>query len=181
MTGQDFIELKDYILSKNTYFDKGYANAFKDSNSNYPMARMESGDLNIVFPQDIDGNYFYLRDSAGVQYQIRDGLELSACDGAVFSDNIDLFMVCVMKEVEPYILLENIRNTVLSYSKMRVVPVGARWNREQITIDEMAGCDETDIAAALQRWDKQSVVRLQLRITKKWTQNSCPIVNPCKC
>lgn len=178
MISSDFIELKDYILSQNTYFDRGYANAFKDSNSNIPLCRELSGDLISVFPQDTNGGYFYLRNNEGIAFKSVDAM--SDC-GYSFDDKIVVFLVAILNDADEFTLLNNLRNTCLSYSGMRVIPTAANWNREQITIDEMNGMKDSDIAAALQRWDKQTVIRVRLEITKQFIQSNCAISNPCKC
>lgn len=179
MTTNDFILFKDFILSKNTYFNKGYANAFKDSVSNYPLARNESGDLDIVFPQDTEGAYFYIRNNEGIKHIPDSKLADTGVNRISFWDSIVIEVVAVMRNADAYTIANNLRNTAMWYSGMDVVPVATNWNREQIVIDEMRGCEEEDIAKALKNLSNHTIVRVQMVVKKTYTPTKC-ITDPCK-
>lgn len=178
MNLNDFEDFKKHVLTQNTYFDVGFANAFRDSKSKLILARVASGEMEVVFPQDIYGSYFYLRNNEGIAHKLSK-VQMLDC-GSDFDDTITVHLVAVVKDADAYKLMSNLRKTCLGYKKMNIVPVATNWNREQITIDEMSDAKDEDIMAALQRWDNQTVLRMRLEIMKKYIPDTCGIVNPCK-
>lgn len=180
MTTRDFELLKDFILSKNTYFDNGYANVFKDSDTKKIFTR-SGNELVCVFPNDNLGNYFYLRNEAGIQYQpqLAERVTDSGPARLLFNDNVSVQLIAVVKDADAYVLLNNLRNTAMMYKEMNVIPASAIWLSEDVIVTEMAGSEAKDISAALQRIKNETIVRLTLTVSKQYIPNNC-IVNSCK-
>lgn len=174
MLQQDFEALKEYILDKNKYFDNGFANAYKD-NSTHAVWVREHKDLIRIMPADTIGNYFYLRNETWTKYEAKEPQRL-ADTGAhrlTFLDTMSVQLVAVVDSADPYMLLENLRNTVLMYPALNVVPVTGSWNREQVVSTELAKMRIDDVNAALQRLKEQTIVRLSLSVTKTFIPTNC--------
>lgn len=186
MTLQDFEALKDFILEKNPYFQKGFANAFKENVTSTVLARQLSGDLLIVSPQDSYGNYFYIRNDEGIIHEPKTGAMTYGAGHTSYMDTIRVNIVGIMKEGEPLLVVDNIINTVSMYKPngdgtlLRLV--SSNWNREQIIISELSGMEKNDIAGALQRLGSHLVFRVTCLFSKYRTPTSCinDICLPCE-
>ncbi|MBZ0099512.1 MAG: hypothetical protein K8F30_10525, partial [Taibaiella sp.] len=71
MLQQDFEQLKDFILLRNTYFNTGFANAYKDDTTHAVWVRQGS-DMKRLLPADTLGNYFYLRNDAWMKHEAKE-------------------------------------------------------------------------------------------------------------
>jgi hypothetical protein len=60
-----------------------------------------------------------------------------------------------------------------------VVPISSQWNREIVIADELQGMKQDDIRASLQRLKNETIVKLQLSVSKEYVPSNC-IVNPIK-
>lgn len=181
MINIDTIAFKDYILSKNTYFDKGYANAFKDENTSGIYVR-DNSSLISLFPNDRLGNYFYLRNDTTLQFTLRaqENLTDFGLGRLGFLDTMTVYLVAIVKNADVHTIINNLRNTAMMYNKISVVPISAIWNREQIVIEELRGLEPAEIAGTLQRLKNEIIVRLQFTISNVFAPSKC-IDNPCKC
>lgn len=173
----EMIQLRDFILDKNPYLNKGYANAFKDKESKFILVRDISGDMRSVFPNDYDGDYFYLRNDDGIAYR-----EVASISdrSRTFDDVVNVSLVAVMNNADAVVLSQNLRQSIMKYSR-EFIPTSGNWNREQIVIDEMSGSDENEILKALQNLDKQTIVRIRFQASLRFIPDNCPFVNPCSC
>lgn len=178
MTSADFIALKGYILEKNPYFKKGYANAFKEDVTKQVIA-VNKSDFIPLMPNDTLGNYFYLRNDGDIRHAIQDKERLADCKILTFLDSINVHLVAIVKDADAWTLLTNLRSTLLSYKGMDIVPTSSSVIREQVVIGEMRGQNEEDIAATLQRLKKETIIRVTMSVNKSFTASSC-IVNVCK-
>lgn len=187
MTLADFEALKDFILLKNPYFSKGYANAFKENVENIVWSRGISGELIPVAPRDDFGNYFYLRNDEGIIHEQRPGIMQYGAGHTQYLDTIRVNIVGVLKEGDAMLVVDNIINTVAMYeSQVRRQDITLRlvtsnWNREQIVISELSGIDANDINAALKRLGRHVVFKVIVLFSKLRTPTSCinDICQPC--
>lgn len=160
-------------MSKNTYFMNGYANVVRADDGK--IVEVTTNGFNAVFPMDNIGDYFYLRNdgSATFQPQVQDRVSDHGPARIVFNDIYPMVLVAVVKKADPYELMNNLRNTAMMYSKLRVIPTGAQMIREQVVINELSGMEDDNIAAALQRLDRQTIISINLAVTSTYTPSSC--------
>lgn len=164
--------LKDYIKTTNPYFGAGYADVYMDQTQGIVN---ENGP---VFPNDTDGNYFYLRlpDNIGFvqggEYIVQDcaqGLGASA----------QIVLVAIVKDADEDLLLTNLVNTVQTFVA-NISFTGATYKKEVVTRSELSWMNGPDRDAALQRIpDDMAIVSLSFTITAPVVMNNC-VVNPCK-
>lgn len=184
MTLLDFEALRDFILLKNPYFQKGFANAFKENVTNTVLSRQKSGDLLIVSPQDSYGNYFYIRNDEGIVHQPKQGIMQSGAGRTSYMDTLRVNIVGIIKDGDPLLVTDNIINTFAMYDPGKdtiITLVSSNWNREQIIISELAGMEANDIAGALQRLGSHLVFRTTALFQKLRVPTSCinEICAPC--
>lgn len=174
MTREDFEAFKYFILGKNPYFSRGYANVYKDDTTQAIWAR-NGKDVQPVLPNDMVGNYFYLRNEAGVKHEAMPAERLadSGTQRLLFTDMVTVQLVAVVNNADEYILVENLRNTAMQYQLLSIEPVSSKWNREQVIIEELAKMRSDDIQATLQRLKNETVVRLTLKVSKIFVPGNC--------
>lgn len=182
MTTADLIAFKNYILTQNTYFDKGFAPAFKDEETGRILHLSDSGDFVPVMPMDKYGTYFYLRTDGKITHTVRDA-ERATDHGAsrvTFIDTLPANLVIIYKGLaDEFTLMNNIRNTALSYTPLKIFPIETVTIRELIVSSEMNGMDKKDISATLQRLKGFTMVSVKLSINKIVVAQDC-ITDPCK-
>lgn len=180
MTTNQLIAFKDYILAQNTYISKGFAVAFKDTVSKQVLCHSGT-DFVQVMPNDTLGNYFYIRYVKGIEFtadynsRIADNQKLNLS----YLDKMPVVLVFVVKDADPYALLDNIRVTCAGFSNFKVIPTGAVTIPEIVIQDEMSGADKGDIQAALQRAGGYTIISVSATITKQYYPTKC-ISDPCK-
>lgn len=182
MTTADLISFKDYVLSQNKYFDKGFAPAFKDEETGKVLVLSDKGDFIPVMPMDTFGTYFYLRTDGKLTHTIRDAERVSdhGATRVTFIDTLAANLVIVYKGLaDEFTLMNNIRNTSLKYTGLQVFPIETITVREIITATEMKGMEKKDISAALKRLKGFTMISVKLSINKVTTAQDC-ITDPCK-
>lgn len=177
MRTADFEALKNHILKLNGYFTTGFANAFKDTQTSAIYTRV-NGNLKAIFPEDRLGNYFYIRNEPQATFTAKLGYEDCGPGRAAYDDRLTAYLVAIVQDGDEYEMIANLRNSVLRYKEMFVVPVGAIWQRENVVITEMQGFEDSEILTALTNLKGQAIVRVQLQITKEYLPNNC-ITEPC--
>lgn len=178
MTTNDFKTLRDFILTKNTYFSNGYFNAFVDGETS-SVYTIENGNLKAIFPEDRLGNYFYLRNDPNMKFASKQGYEECGVGRFNFDDTMTVYLVAIVNDADEFELINNLRNTVLSTKELIAIPTAAMWQTENVLIDEMKGFGEKAIKEALKNLKGQTIVKLTLSISKEFIPNKC-INNPCK-
>ena len=178
MLREDFEQLKDFILTKNTYFSKGFANAYKDDTTSSVCVQAGKDALRIM-PADTLGNYFYLRNDAWTKHEAKEPERVTdtGTQRLTFLDTMSVQLVAVVKNADAYTLIENLRNTTMMYGKLDVMPVTSSWNREQVVVTELAKMRQEDISAALQRLSNETIVRISLSVSKIFIPGNC-IIHP---
>lgn len=179
MKASDFELLRDHILRANTYFVSGFANAFSDTVTDSVYARAD-GDLRPIFPDDRLANYFYLRNEQSETYSVQKGYEDSGPGRATFLDSLVINLVAIVTGADPSVLINNLRNTCLMFKGYDVSPVSSIWQRENVVVSEMKGFNGDTITGVLQRLKDETMIKLQLKVSKEFIPNRC-IDNPCKC
>lgn len=172
MRTQDFEALRDHIMKYNKYFSTGYANAYKDTETSAIWCRVEDG-LKSIFPDDRVGNYFYLRNDPSISFMPQTGLTDYGPTSATFDDRQTVYLVAVVSDANEYELIANLRNSCLMYKPLNVVPVGAMWQRENVVLHEMAGFDDDEKMAALEALTNETIVRIELRVSKEFIPSLC--------
>ncbi len=178
MKTTDFEALRDYILKKNPYFSSGYANAFTDTETEAIYAYV-NGDLKAIFPEDRFGNYFYLRNDPNIKFTPKTGYQECGIGRFNFDDAMTCYLVAVVNDADDYELINNLRNTVLGFGGLIGIPVNAMWQRENVVLSEMKDFSEECKFTALTNLKDQSIVKIQLTLSKEYIPNNC-INNPCK-
>lgn len=178
MNKKDFEELAAYILLHNKGFAKGFANAFKDEFNNAIWTR-DGGDMKCLMPADVYEGYFYLRSESAIKYEAKydERVTDSGTQRLIFQDSMVVYLVAMTDDIDEHKLIEDLRNTCMSYSSMNVIPQSASWNREQIIAEELYKMKETDVQAALQRLRNHALVKLMLNVTKYFVPANCLYTN----
>lgn len=176
MKKADFIALKDYIIGKNEYFTAGFANAFSvDDGGVYVSDNMG---YKCVMPNDALGNYFYLKNANDITHN--KAADISDCGtNKAYNDIINVTLIAIVNDADEFELINALRNTVISYPDMTIVPFKTSFNRESVVIAEMRGAEKEEIQYALQRLKNETIVRLELRVTKQYFASNC-VINPCE-
>lgn len=178
MQRSDFDKFLSHILEKNAYFSKGFANAYKEELTGRVLVDKGSDKL-VLLPSDVMGNYCYLRNDTQMKHIAAEGQRLTdtGSQRLTFNDTMTAYLVAVIKNADAYQLLENLKNTCMSYAEMNVVPVSSQWNREIVMADELQGMKQDDVLASLQRLKNETIVKVQLSVSKEYVPSNC-IVNP---
>jgi hypothetical protein len=177
----DFENIVQHVREYNTYFATGFANAVKDATLNTVV--LDGSKKTFVFPTDKAGDYFYLRNEQTVNYTRQEAQRLSDCKPIMpYSETMICYLVAVVKEAEPFQLLQNLRDTLANFGGASITFNNANWNREQIVRDEMSGSSPKDIEAALSRLKKQTIVKLSMNVATTYVPSKCTpsqICAPC--
>lgn len=170
--------LGDHILAENTYFDKGYYNAFTDDGVIWGI---ENGNKRIIFPLDTKGNYFYMRKNGDVTHSPTEQGRLTDCGVGrlAFPYTQPMTLIGIVKDADEYKLHNNLFNTLMLFSTYDAIPQSSSMVSEDVIRSEMEGAATGDIEAALQRHKNETIVRINFNIINVYIADNC-IVNPCK-
>lgn len=174
MTTEDIKGLIQHILASNTYYSKGYGIAFKAGGM---VVTKVNEDYTVVFPNDYDGNYFYIRHDGDIRFNEDRRLATGNCgvNRTGFIDTEPAILVAVVQKADEYTVLNNLRNAMLSYSALDVVPTGAQLVAETVIEEEIDEPEE-----ALARLKGQCIIKVRLNISNIYVGSDC-ILDPCKC
>lgn len=181
MTTAQFIAFRDYILSQNTYFDAGYAIAYKDAETKQVLCRDDKGNVSVLMPDDRK-DMFYIRLDGDIKFNPDTKSRASDCGvGRLgFQDSLSGYIVCSVKEADPFKIVNNIRHTIQKYTGWDMCfATNSNIIRELVVYSELSGLKETDISSALQRLKNQTIVKIGFAIVQSYQPTNC-IVNPCK-
>lgn len=170
--------LKNNILSKNTYFNGGYANAVKNNKGVY--ADKTTKEKIAVFPNDRLGNYFYIRLEQNASFAGSNRFAVD-CGSLGTMVNIRAFIIAVVKKADSEILVANLIASIKEANHQAVLN-DMNWNREFIANDEMSEMEEKDRNAILQRLKDETIVRVSFTYPVEilFKKSDC-IINPCNC
>jgi hypothetical protein len=177
MVSNDFELLKDYIIDRNKYFNRGFANAFTNEKNGRVLVK-NGRDYMELLPSDRLSNYFYLRNDPTIKHAL--GARLEDFGGIYsYNDTLNICLVAVVNDADAYQLINNLRNTVLFYKPLSITATQSAFNRIQVLSSELKGVEEEDLIGALQRLKNETIVSVTLQVTKEFNPNRC-IENPCK-
>lgn len=162
------MRLKEHILSLNSYFAKGYDNAFIQGG----VFCHEGRDLKQIFPNDNKGNYFYIRKNGSTEYSKIGEKPI------IYQDRERMSVICIVNDANPNILISNIRSTLLNFGDIDVT--GAEYEREVILISELKGIGKDKIQHALQRLKSETIVKVDFTLFSTFVASNCKILNPCE-
>lgn len=179
MTTDNYISLTKWILEKNKYFSNGYHSAYRDKGK---ILGKKGKDSVLLFPLDTKGNYFYLRIDGEISASENvNGRAMNCGPGrTMYEDTATVYLVAIAKNADPLALINNLRNTALTFTEMNVSPNSFQINREEVTKAEMAGSSKEDIDKALANLKTETIVRLRMNVTLNYTAKNC-ITDPCTC
>lgn len=180
MITKNFEDFKNHVLRSNSYFSKGYANCFKDVETNKILLRI-GNNFKEIFPDDKEGNYFYLRNEPAISFQADRAKATSDCGiGRLgFLDTITTYLVAIVNGADEYELISNLRNTAMAYPNMNIIPTSSIWMRENVINQEMSGFEAETQLKVFSRLKDQTIVRITLQIQSDFIPDNC-IINPCK-
>jgi len=161
-----------HIQEYNPYFDKYFTNVEQSDTTGIVHNSFEP-----VFPNDIYGNFFYLRlpSKMGVVYNN----SMNNADRSV-GISIPLHIVASVKNADPYKLAGNIISTVGRMCDITKKFTSILVHNEDVIMQELGKCDEHVIESALQRQPNDALISVNctIEILFPFTQLNC-IQNPC--
>ncbi len=161
--------LKEFILTNNTYFTSGYANAVQDDETGIVHERVP------LFPNDALGNYFYLRVQRGVQFSYEGMYKMSDAVGSV-GINAQIVLVACVRNADADKLAENLVMTMSRYYPEYIKLQQVLYQSEQVVGQELALLSRENIQAALQRIDSDYTM-----VSLLFSYAAPIIVQPLKC
>lgn len=135
---------------------KGFTEAWADPATGLVLAQAADG-VRAVLPADDLGSYFYLRTDKKVQMRREPVLDASGCVAAGYVLQIPVHLVAVSPDVCEDEMLDRLASA-LAYNGATLQSFS--WNREEIIVRELAGAEDADLEAALQRADGLAIVSL---------------------
>ncbi len=177
MLKQKLADLKDFILLHNPYFDKGFSDVIQDDENGIINNNFEP-----VFPNDIFGNYFYLRIPQKMQFDYNNAYNMGDnwLGVGVLSR---IILVAYAKNSSPDLLIENLITTIGRYQEINHRLLSATYQADTVIIQEMSGVkDKGNVKKALQNFDINTAlisIEFNVDIPFVFQQLKC-ITNPCK-
>ncbi len=152
MLRQKLIDLKDWILLYNPYYNKGFANVFQDD---------QTGIINdgsqTIFPSDTFGNYFYLRLENEVKFRYTTDSNISDSQLSLRVDT-PVILVALCKDGKPDTMIENLLTTIGRYQQVNMVFASATYQSDFIILRELSKIKKENIQHALQSLDMNSTL-----------------------
>lgn len=169
------IELKEHVLLKNTYFNKGFAFAYQDEG-----VWSDEDDKEPIFPRDNLGNYFYFRLPNDIGLVSLPETAVSDCQFSIGASASVILVACV-RGADNDLLMKNLINTLQTMPVFRATFGNGIIIKEKVVRQELSDLDAANLQAALQRIPKDySIVSISFTITNPINLNNC-IENPCEC
>lgn len=167
--------IRDFILSTNTYFSKGYTDVFVN------QAGQIGNDKEIVFPSDYRGNYFYIRTAGNSPFSQNANNRMSDCSIAL-SLGLNCILVATMKGADKYRLSENLIYTLQKYTNNNLLLSNITLDKEDVILSELSGAGEDVQVEALKRSGDYTIVSIAFSTNIVFSPKdlSC-IQNPCSC
>lgn len=159
--------LREYILSNNNYFTDGFDNAFQQDG----IYCRRNNDLLQIFPNDNNGNYFYIRQIGNITFNKIQPKPY------IYQDKTSYKLVAIVSNADPNKLINNLRSTLLNYSEIDVKD--ASFIRELIIIAELQRMKNNIIQKALQRLKNETIVSISFDLYSTFIASNCKIINPC--
>ena len=167
-------QLKEFILSKNTYLTKGYDSAYVDSEGNINDGK------EAIFPDDQLGNYFYLRLPKNITFNYDNNFKVNDCDRPLVT-NTQVILVCCMRDADPDLLMGNLLSTVQKFDPLITIQSGILKSEEVVT-QELSKIKKENLQAAFQRLDANyTIISITFMMSAgfQFSKLTC-LTNPCK-
>jgi hypothetical protein len=177
MLRQPLHNIKEFILSNNTYFNNGYDAVFQDATTG-----VINDNKQPIFPNDNLGNYFYLRLPQSVSFIENAYNRVTELDRAV-ALNMRIILVACMRGADPDILISNLVNTLQQFDETYIKIDSFLMQSSDVVLQEMAKVTpKSNTIAALARLDEDyTIVSVQFTLTQRFQfQKLSCITNPCK-
>lgn len=168
--------LKDYILTWNTYFTNGYDDVYMDENTGI-VANDKP-----VFPNDKIGDYFYIRLPQQTRFDYTAASTINDCSNTPMLD-AELTLIACMRNASADILMTNLVNTISSYNDA-VRFISARYNSEDVVLQELSRMKKEKVDAALSRLGNHTIISVTFRMLVNFKLRKVSadcILNPCVC
>lgn len=166
--------LRDYILSKNTYFRNGYVNTIV-----LDGAIVSDGEG--IFPADNLGNYFYFRLASNIGFDYSNVLDIADNHLSV-GMRYDITMVAFVRDADNDLLINNIVATLGNYQQETLRITKAIRESDFALLEEIKTWSAENRKAAMERIPEDaSIVSVAFSITVPFVfQSPNCITNPCK-
>ncbi len=174
MLKEKITRLKDFILSKNPYFDTGFDDVTLDSTSGYV-----ANDL-PVFPADHLGNYFYLRLPDNVTFDNNNEFQIADCITGLGIQSAVVLVAC-MRGADADHLMTNLVNTLQAYQVDKIRFVSAIYQAGNVVLQELSKISQANQIAALQKLGSDyTIVSVSFNLTTRFDfkPSNC-FTNPC--
>lgn len=174
---QQLTNLRDFILTNNTYFDNGFDYVTQDGISGYVATNDKP-----VFPADDLGNYFYLRLPNQLGFDYNEIYKVSDCGGGV-GVSYNVILVALVVDANTELLLQNMLTTLGNYNQNNIKMTKILIHSEDVVSQELAKIDKSEIESAAQRIPLNSAlcsVHFTFTVPYIYQKLSC-ITNPCEC
>lgn len=163
-------DITTFILQYNTYFDRGFSNAYAATNG------IHDGEQ-VVFPNDTLGDYFYLRPNQPMSITVSERDRISDC-AVPMALNASVIIVASVKNADPVMLVNNLANTISRFgfpiSTVTIQP-------EEVVQQELGRMGQYDIASTMARLQRSNTL-VSLTFTAR---RALPVIkldclpNPC--
>lgn len=175
-------KLRDFILDHNRYYTTGYADAYLDPIKGEIFARLPSGDLISLMPNDTLGDYFYIRINESMSF-VR-GPVISDCGNNGYLAKLSCTLVSVIKSADAADTLFNLASTLQQAETGTIELTGCNWRTQGVIFNECKAFGDKNEAAieALTRVTDECIVSVSFNYITPFPLISLDCIEkPCKC
>lgn len=177
MLKQSLHNIKEFILTNNPYFSKGFDAVYQDATTG-----IINDNHDPIFPNDNLGDYFYLRLPQNVSFIENAYNRTTELDRAIVL-NMKIILVACVRDADPDTLIENLINTVQQFDQTYIKIDSFLMQSSDVVLQELAKVTpKTNITTALQRLgENYTIVSVQFIYSQKFQfQKLSCIKTPCK-
>src|SRR5690606_21022342 len=112
-------------------------------------------------------NYCYLRNETTIKHEAKyeERLTDNGTQKLMFNDVIMIYLVAFVRNADVYDVLENLKNTLMQYKELNLLPVVSSWNRELVVKEELSGAKKEEIATTLKRLKDETVLKITVQVS----------------
>lgn len=172
--------MRDFILENNTYFNKGYSEVYQDDITGV-IYGFENGTPKHIFPNDGDGDYFYLRLPKSVSFDYNSHYKIDDCQAGLGLKTSVILVACV-RDADSSKLFNNLIITLRNYKTVDMSIKTGLFQSVEVIMQELSKVSpETKIEALKTHDGSYTIVSLTLEATVAlMPRNIDCIINPCK-
>lgn len=172
-------ELAVYIAQVNTYFDTYFDYALQDETTGKIFGYDKSGNPMNIFPSDEYGNFFYIRYPHKLGFDTTNVNMIADAQGGI-GIKADMVLVAAMKDADPWLLIQNIINTMGLMCDLNASFKQALFG-DNVILQELARIPKENIQEALKTLaDDYTLVAVNFTVNQPFIfQRSNCITNPC--